>query len=431
MSFALNVYRSGAGLLEPLVPHLLAGRVKAGKERLDRQHERLAIELAPRPVGKLAWLHGASVGEIQLLLEVFALLKLRVPDLHAVATSQTLTSADLVARIAPPDLVHQMAPVDTPTIARRFAQHWTPDVFIFAEGEIWPNLLLAAQQSGSYGILANARMTSRSLDSWSGRKASARKVFSAFRFIGAADQATASGLSAILDRQIDVVGNLKQAAPIKRPDEAVVTAFQTATDFRPILVAASTHPGEEEIVVHAFSELRRNRPDLLLIIAPRHPNRGRTIFDLVERAELRAQLRSSDASPPSSAINVLVADTMGEMGLWYALASAVYLGGAHAPGVGGHNPFEPVQFRRAVVTGPLGFNFKDTFAALEHAGALSVANRSEDVTVALKKQLDGRIDIDAPAIEAFFAKAQAPMELTIAAAVAALVQPRSKTSSNA
>jgi len=419
---ALALYRLATRLLEPAVPMLMRQRVKRGKERADRVGERLGHTSARRPSGLLLWLHGASVGESRLLIDLVAELRRRRPQLSALVTTQTLTSADMIASWAPPGIVHQMAPVDTIKTVDRFLDAWRPDAAVFAEGEIWPNMLAGLRKRAIPAALVNARMTTKSLDRWRRRRPSAQQIFSTFTFIGAADEATALGLGEILRKPIGAVGNLKRAAAINPPPAHLVSYWRDAAGGRPILLAASTHPGEEEMALQAFAEVRSRFPAALLIIAPRHPERGASIADVASRHGLTPQLRSRTRSTPEAAISVLVADTIGELLFWYAAADGVYLGGATAPGVGGHNAIEPAALGKCVFTGPNGFNFRETFDTLEALDAIVIGDTAGELA---RHWLDA---ISSPpsqqairlALEPFFREASAPFDTTVEAILALL-----------
>ena len=418
MTASLAIYHLGTRLLEPLAPWIVERRLKSGKERPERIGERLGFTKTPRPSGPLLWLHGASVGESRLLLDVFSALRKERDDLHAVVTTQTLTSADMIANAGAANVIHQMAPVDGPGAVDRFLQHWRPDAAVFCEGEIWPNMLSALKGHGVPAALINARMTEKTLASWRRRQGSAREVFSAFGFIGAADQATAEGLLAATGRRIEIVGNLKTAAEVSGPDPSSVASFRQAVGNRPILLAASTHPGEDEFALDAFTEVRMRAPDALLILVPRHPDRGDAIAELTSGRGLAIQQRSRDKSQPGQGVDVLIADTIGELLFWYAAADAVYLGGATAEGIGGHNPIEPAQLGKRVFTGPHGFNFRETFETLEKAGVLTLGATSQQLSDYWLSALNDAQP--ASATGAVFSSARAPFEQTLAAILAML-----------
>lgn len=423
MTPALSAYRIATTCLEPVAPFILHTRARSGKEDPSRLGERLGRSAAPRPPGRLLWLHGASVGEARLLLDLLARLRRVRPHLGALVTTQTLTSARMVADAGLENLVHQMAPLDAPGPVRRFLDHWRPDAAMFAEGELWPNLLAGLARSGAPALLVNARMTERSRRGWTRRRRTARSLLAAFGFIGAADSATAGALECIRGRPVDSVGNLKRSTVPAPPQQADLALWRTALGPRAVVLAASTHPGEDEIALAAFRDLRRDHPDALLILAPRHPARAAAILPLLTSAGLPARWRSRDPAPPTNADAVLLADTIGEMALWCLLASGVYLGGGHAAGVGGHNPVEPVRLGRRVFTGPLVFNFEDTMADLAAAGAV-VVGPPEDLASFWRTALSGAAPLDAAALEPVFAAASAAMEATLHAALAAVDQGR-------
>jgi len=409
----LALYTLGTRLAEPVVPWFLEQRLKSGKERPERIGERFGLTEAARPDGPLLWMHGASVGESRLLLDLFAELHRRRPDVSALVTTQTLTSADMIASAKPAGVIHQMAPVDAPNAVARFLDHWRPDAAMFAEGEIWPNMLAGLRAHNVPAALVNARMTAKTLRGWNARAASAREIFSTFRFIGAADIATAEGLRHALNRPIGIVGNLKRAAGVAAPAPDQVMAWRRDIGGRPLLLAASTHPGEDELALDAFVETRMRAVGALLIIAPRHPDRGHDIAALSRARGLTTQVRSADRSVPRPDVDVLVADTMGELLLWYAASDGIYLGGANATGVGGHNPVEPAQLGKHVFTGPHGFNFTEMFDALKEAGALTIGERYSELSDFWLAQLNG--EIQGVALETFFRESQGPFEASVVA----------------
>ena len=419
MTASLTLYRVATRLLEPFAPALVRGRIKSGKERAERTGERFGRTNTTRPAGPVLWMHGASVGESKLLLDLFEAVRRKRPDAYALVTTQTTTSADMIAAKSAPGVIHQMAPVDGPRAVKRFLDHWRPSAAVFAEGEIWPNMLVGLKRSRIPAALANARMTSKTLASWNGRRSSARELFSTFRFIGAADRQTADGLGSAIGRTITPVGNLKMATRITPPPADAVESFR-ASLARPALLAASTHPGEDAFALDAFKQVRRAHRAALLIIVPRHPDRGDDIAAQVRAHGLTCQQWSKEWAPPNPATDVLVADTMGELVFWYAVADAIYLGGATSEGVGGHNAIEPAQLGKRVFTGPHGFNFRDTFDTLVRAGALVIGTAPDELAAFWRSELaDG-----APPLVTgdLFAAFQAPFDITIEAIVAMLPQ---------
>ncbi len=417
MTATLALYRIATTLLEPFAPALVRNRVKSGKERAERTGERFGRTGVARPSGPLLWMHGASVGESKLLLDLFEAVRRRRPDTHALVTTQTTTSADMIASKSAAGVIHQMAPVDAPGAVARFLDHWRPDAAVFAEGEIWPNMLLGLKRARIPGALVNARMTTKTLASWNGRKTSAQELFATFNFIGAADLQTADGLGAAIGRTIAPVGNLKMASRVTPPPADQVTKFRDAI-ARPVLLAASTHQGEDAFALDAFEQVRNSHAQALLVIVPRHPNRGDEIVAQIGARGLACQQWSKDRASPNSAIDVLVADTIGELIFWFAVGDAIYLGGATAERVGGHNAIEPAQLGRRVFTGPHGFNFRDTFETLAGASALVIGSAPEELAAYWRGELAG--NADPVSTGDLFAAFQAPFDATVDAIVAML-----------
>ena len=380
MTVGLPLYQIATRILSLFYGTLLARRVRMGKEDANRLNERRAKKLPPRPVGRIVWLHGASVGECKLLLELGKQLQAEVPDVHLLFTSQTRTSADLVAKNLPPRSIHQMAPVDTPGNAKRFVFHWQPALGVIAEGEIWPNLVLAAKKNGARLALVNARMTEKSLTGWARWRCTAQKVFGTFNVVLAADQKTANGLNKFMGPVATSPGNLKAALPPPPPTE--LPAFATlreAAKGRLIYLAASTHSGEEELFLDALGDTNDLR-----IIAPRHPERAEAILKMItDRGLTCAQWSKKDA--PGQDTDVVLADTIGEMGNWFRFANSVYLGGGHTPNVGGHNPIEPVMLGKPVVTGPDVYNFKDMITSLADHDLIRIVTTSEELGQTLRE----------------------------------------------
>jgi 3-deoxy-D-manno-octulosonic-acid transferase len=415
MTPAFYLYRAVGRMASPFLPAFLRRRGRAGKEDFGRLNERLARGMPNRRPGRLVWLHGASVGESRLLLELGHRLMAQRPDLMLVFTSQTQTSARLMGPALPDAGIHLMAPLDTPAIARRFIQHWQPDLCVFGEGEIWPNLIFEAGRSGAKRALVNARMTQGSADGWRKARKLFRQLVGAFDVILAADTDTAQRLGSLLGQTVRSSGNLKSALPGPEASDTEIKRIREGfVGERRCLVAASTHSGEEELFLDAVADL----PDTAIIIAPRHPERGDEVEALVKARGL-LHARRSRGQVANTRTRVLLADTMGEMGLWLRLADAVYLGGGHADGVGGHNPLEPVRFAKPVVTGPQVFNFALMMADLESRGLVRIAADAAGVADALLNAAPP----SRAAVEALAEHADAPMLETLAALLPLIPDP--------
>lgn len=368
----LAIYAAATGLLEPLAPALLARRARAGKEDPTRLNERLGRPAAARPAGPLAWLHGVSVGESLSLLPLIAALQAARPSLSLLVTSGTVTSAEVLAKRLPAGVIHQYLPVDAPRAAARFLDHWRPGAALFVESELWPSLIVAAKARGVKLALLSARMTEGSAAGWARAPATARALLQAFDLILPQDAATKGRLES-LGAASGPYLNLKLVCEAPPVDAALVAALKAGIGGRKVVLAASTHPGEEPLIAEAFRVATPGTP-AVLIVAPRHPDRGPGVA-----AEFQAQgfavARRAAGQPLGADTGVYVTDTLGELGALYEVADAVVMGGSFVEGVGGHNPLEAARLGCAIVTGPHVFNAREIYAEMfAFAAAIEAAD---------------------------------------------------------
>ena len=357
-------YRAATALLEPALLGLLHWRRRQGREDGTRLGERQGWPSRARPDGHLVWVHGASIGETLSMIPLVERLTQR--GLAVLITSGTRTSAQLLARRMPPGAFHQFVPLDVPRYLRRFLDHWRPSLVLVAESEIWPNSVLELHRRSIPLILVNGRLSERSFQRWSRLPHVIGALFERFALCLAQTPADAERLARLGAPHVAVAGNLKYDAAPPPADPRLVAHFSGLIAGRPVWLAASTHPGEEEIVIAVHRALAQRHPELLTIIAPRHPNRGVEIAALAERSGVRAARRSVGMHP-DRATDVYVADTIGEMGLFYRLTPLVFMGGTLVP-VGGHNPIEPAKLGAAILHGPYVHSARDIYATLDAAG---------------------------------------------------------------
>ena len=378
--WSLAAYRAAVGLASPLAEPLLRARARQGKEDPQRLGERLGRASMTRPPGPLVWMHAVSVGESLSLLPLIAALRAQRPDLTMLITSGTQQSAVVLAQRLPSGVLHQYAPIDTPDAVRRFLDHWRPDTGLFVESELWPNLIVAAQARGVKLALLSARMTEGSAQGWARARATARALLQAFDLILPQDAAT--------ERRLQGLGAATgPCLNLKLVGEAPPVDTRLAADLRvsgrAIVLAASTHPGEEALIANAF-HVGRAETQALLIVAPRHPDRGPQVAaDLQARGFTVARRAAREAL--TAEITAYVADTLGELGAFYAAADAVVRGGSFVEGVGGHNPLEAARLGCAIVTGPHVFNAREVYAEMF---ALAAAIEAPDAT-ALGRHIAG------------------------------------------
>lgn len=385
---ALQAYAHAAQMLGPLAGFWLKRRAAGGKEDPDRLGERRGIASLPRPGGALVWLHAASVGESLVALSLAETLTQARPGLSILITSGTATSARLIAQRAGDGVLHQFAPVDRPAWAARFIAHWRPDAGVFLESELWPNLIAAASRAGVPLALANARMNDASIRSWGRFSGAFRALAGAFSWIGAADARTAEGLQRLTGRAPALVANLKLEAAQPDPDPQALAEVRAALGGRPVFTAASTHAGEEAILARAHARILKTRPGAVMILAPRHPARADEAGEAV-RAQGLAFVRRSLGETPHAGVPVWLADTLGEMGLWYAVSPAAVIGGSFIDAIGGHNPVEATRAGAAVITGPYAASFADVYAAYRAHDAVLTASNSDDIADAVLCIWDG------------------------------------------
>jgi len=326
----LLAYRAATATLAPAGYLALRRRAASGKEDSSRLSERLGHAKLARPQGQLLWIHGASVGECMAALPLIDELLL-VPGRSVLLTSGTVTSAQVMAGRLPAGAVHQFVPIDTPGAVARFLDHWRPDAGLFVESEIWPNLLASAHARGVRLVLVNGKMSARSFRGWR------------------------RGLNTLTG----------------------------AIGGRPVLLAASTHPGEDETILPAHDALRRRHPDLLTIIAPRHPERGTEIAMLCGG---RVTQRRSESAAPEQNTAIYIADTIGELGLFYRLASFAFVGGSLVPH-GGQNPLEAARLGRAVLAGPHTENFTAAYDAIFAAQGTGRVHSCAEITATAEQLL--------------------------------------------
>ncbi|HRE20922.1 MAG TPA: 3-deoxy-D-manno-octulosonic acid transferase [Rhabdaerophilum sp.] len=361
---AIRLYRLAGRALTPFARAMLRRRLAAGKEHPVRLEEKLGRASAKRPAGSLVWVHAASVGETLSILPLIE--RLTHAGHSALLTTGTVTSAELAATRLPQGAVHQFAPLDLPPVVRRFLDHWRPDLAVFCESELWPNLMLACRERGIPFGIVNGRMSERSARRWKRFGALSRTLLSGVSFCLAQSREDCARYES-LGAPASFPGNLKfDVAPLPVDGEALF-ALERAIGRRPIFLAASTHPGEEELALEAAARLREQEPELLTIIVPRHPARGAEIEALCRAGGIRPAVRSLNEMPDDFS-PLYLADTLGELGLFYSLATVAFIGGSLVP-IGGHNPIEPAKLSTPILHGPEVANFRDIYAVLDREDA--------------------------------------------------------------
>ncbi len=364
----LSLYKGLTRLAGLGAPLLLARRTKAGKEDPKRRHERLGKPTMPRPAGHLIWLHAASIGESVSILPLVERLLAEHRHSHIMVTTGTVSAATIMDDRLPERAFHQYSPLDTPGAVRGFLAHWRPDIALFVEQELWPNLITQTHASAIPMVLVNGRLSEGSARNWVRAPKSFRKAtFGAFDHILAQDDLIADRFRSLTDQSVTCAGNLKYAARPLDVNDDDLNALQGAIGDRPVWVAASLHPGEEAHIVAVHKALKLSLSNLLTIIVPRHADKAGLFASACRNDHLVTRLRSQSGLKGLDRADVLIGDTMGEMGLYYRLAPVIFMGGSLIPH-GGQNPLEPARLNRAILHGPHIDNFTDPFCQLEQAG---------------------------------------------------------------
>jgi len=379
---AFWAYRAFGRLATPLIRRRLRQRLAAGKEDPVRHPERLGHAGLPRPAGQLLWLHAASVGEAQSVLPLVEALLARQPGLQILFTSVTVTSARLLAPRLPAGVLHQFAPVDTVPVIERFLDHWRPDAAVFVESELWPVTLLELDLRGIPRALVNGRMSERSFRRWKRLRGLVEPLLAGFQPCLAQSPEDLVHFQALGVPQAACPGNLKFATPPLVVDTEALAAIAAALGARPRWVAASTHAGEEVLAAEVHAALAADLPGLLTVIVPRHAERGPAIIAALASRGWAAGLRSQGDRPGDHPL--YVADTMGELGLWYRLCPVTFVGKTLV-GDGGQNPMEPIQLGSAVIHGPNMSNFRRIAEDLALAGGAVTVTNADALCVVLRR----------------------------------------------
>jgi 3-deoxy-D-manno-octulosonic-acid transferase len=358
----LTLYRWATALAEPLVRFYLRLRARRGKEDPLRMAERRGIASAQRPDGPLVWLHAASVGEAQSALALIGRLLSMRPGMNMLVTSGTVTSAAMLEKRLPARAIHQYVPADVGRWVRRFLDHWRPDLALFMESEIWPNLISETAARGCPLVLVNGRLSSRSFERWRKSPGMSRDLMGSFALCLGQTERDRENFATLGAPKCDYLGNLKYSATPLPVDEVALSHLREAIGDRPLWLAASTHRGEEHMAAAVHLALRGKNADLLTVIVPRHPNRGGEIAAMLAGRGLSVGRRGLGELPGVDN-EIYLADTLGELGLFYRLAEIAFIGGSTGS-LGGHNPLEAAQLDCAIIHGPDMSNFRTVAADL-------------------------------------------------------------------
>jgi 3-deoxy-D-manno-octulosonic-acid transferase len=379
------LYRALTRPLPPLGRLILKRRCRRGKEDRGRLAERRGIAGEVRPPGSLLWIHAASVGEATAVLRLIERLLEILPALEILITTGTVASAHLLEGRLPVRARHQFVPVDLPGWTARFLDHWRPDLAVWVESELWPNLVLETRRRGIRMVLVNGRLSARSYARWRRLPGLVRPMLAAFDDCLAQDDEQAEKLCSLGARDAVAAGDLKAAGAALPADAAELARLRHEMGMRPVWLAASTHAGEEEVAAAVHHAVSVRHGALLTVIAPRHPARGDAVAAMLARRGLRVARRSRNEAI-TDRTDIYLADTMGELGLFYRLCGIAFVGGSLVA-KGGHNPFEPARLGCAILHGPHTANCAAMAAALAAAGAAEIVADTGELSRAVSALL--------------------------------------------
>ncbi|MFT7144523.1 MAG: 3-deoxy-D-manno-octulosonic-acid transferase [Alphaproteobacteria bacterium] len=336
-------------ILAPLVDLWFLKRLIQGKEDKTCLKQRMGMSNIARPAGQLVWFHCASVGESLSILPLISKLLNSEQSLNILVTTGTVTSAKLMKQRLPKGAIHQYVPIDFYFSVKSFMTHWQPNLSVFVESELWPELCRQAPNP----IIINGRIGDKSAKRYKKLKWATKGLFERFNLALMQTDLDSERLKSFSNIAVETSGNLKFDASIPPFDQNALKEMQNTLKGQKIFIAASTHAGEEQLIAALHLKTKKEIPSLQTIIIPRHPNRGQNIQNELEKNNITSSLRSKNATMS----DIYIADTLGEMGLWYQLADVVFIGGSFVPH-GGQNPYEPLKCHKVTLCGPHMFNFK-------------------------------------------------------------------------
>ncbi len=372
----LTIYRIISYLIYPFVHFYLKSRINSNKELRNRISERYGISSINRKKGKLVWIHAASIGESLSILPIVKELEKNKKVKQILVTTGTVTSAEIMGNKLKGKAFHQFIPIDVPIFVKRFLDHWNPSLSIFVESEIWPNFILALKNRKKKLMILNGRMTVKSFNRWSKFKNTSLALFSKFDLCCTQSNDSTFFYENLGTKNTIYTGNLKFASRPPEIDSKKLQVLKKMLKNRKILLAASTHEGEEEIIANITLSLKKKYKDFISIIVPRHPNRSE-FFSNKQKLKISYRSRNQDIKPNT---NIYIADTIGELNLFYKLANFIFVGGSLV-NHGGQNPIEAASLGKTIIHGPNIMNFADVYEILSHMKLTYLVNNERQLKI--------------------------------------------------
>jgi 3-deoxy-D-manno-octulosonic-acid transferase len=368
----LRVYNFIFWILTPCLHYFLRQRIKRGKEDKTRFREKMGLSALPKPSEKIIWINAVSVGEA---LAVIPLIE-RLPEIYPpmaqnmriLLTTSTTSAATIVKDRLPPHALHQYTVIDHPLYVKRFLDHWQPVAAFWVESELWPNMIAQTAKRSIPMALINARFSRKTVKNWSRAKFFARFLFSRFDICLVQNETNKDALIVLGASPVVMSGNLKYDAKPLVYDQTQKELWQERLQGNQVFLAASTHIGEDETIIQTHRDLLKQGKKIKTIIAPRHPQRAQSIIE--KTGSLKTALYSQDPLINLD-VDIYIIDRVGVLGLFYALADVVFMGGSLIER-GGQNPLEPARLDCALFSGAHTFNFEEVYTLLQQKGAVQV-----------------------------------------------------------
>jgi 3-deoxy-D-manno-octulosonic-acid transferase len=381
---------------KPMLKSVLNKRCKQGKEDPARIKERMGVPSAERPQDKkLYWFHAASVGEAQSCLIMIHRLLAELSDAQILITTGTVTSAALIQKRMPQEAIHQYYPLDHPHWVSSFLDHWKPDCVIWMESELWPVMLENIKMRNIPAALMNARLSEKSYKRWRLAGKQAGKLLSTFNMCITQTQADTDYFKALGAINVVTGDNIKYSADPLPYNEKELLSLQEQLKERVYWVFASTHDGEEDMACRVHQRLVEKVPNLLTIIVPRHPERREEIKSQVKSYNLNVKTRTNGGHIIEKEDQIYLADTIGELGLFYKLTDIACIGRSFShDGGGGHNPIEAAQLDCAILHGPNVQNLQQIYNEFLDADASMMVKTEKHLYEKLLKLLTSEHDLD-------------------------------------
>ncbi len=350
----LRTYYILSIILTPL--YYVWGVIRFMKKKEYCLKNKFGIPSLKRPNGHIIWIHCASVGESLSAMPLIHTL-LQNKDVSLLITTTTKSSAELLQKRLPPNAYYQTIPFDHPLFIRRFLKFWTPSSFILIESDMWPIMIHMAKKQSIPFVFINVRMSEKTINFWMKHTKSIRPLLDHARLIGVQTKHVLQAFHQFGLKKAVLIPNLKYIAQDLPVNSYLLSCLRDAIQNRPFFIVSSSHPEEENFFIGIYEKVRVCHPDVIMLIAPRHPIRSEAIVKECQNRSLVASKRTETIHPHG---NVWILDTIGEMGTLYSLKGIVIMGGSFCK-IEGHNPLEPLYLGNDVICGPRMKNFQDIF----------------------------------------------------------------------